>query len=344
MRTACQPTGRHHTIKNNYVMMKSETQIRIYLLIIIGIFFMSLDSCTKHEEPPNEGQTVLPLELNEGQTVLPQGFIVKPDIYAEEMDATSGWSLIAGASLDLNNLQVHSGTGSLKLTSASGIAATIEKNVKWNLSSDSGKSFRFWVYPHSDPVATIGSFEIRAYSETAYFTQVASGPNLLKQNTWSMIWGNPWKVGSGSPRWSNITKIRLRFYPLSGQVGVISFDLVASGVLRKSAVLITFDDSYLNQFIKAYPIMKAKNMVATSYQISDFVNQPGSHLTSAQLQELYNAGWDIGNHSKTHAHLNTLTQQQVEDELTACKDFLNGLGLTRASSHVAYPLVKMMII
>jgi len=74
----------------------------------------------------------------------------------------------------------------------------------------------------------------------------------------------------------------------------------------------------------------------TSYVVSDNIGDVGM-LSVANIQEMYAAGWDIGNHTKDHAYFNTLTEAQIETELADCAAALDGWGLTRASHHVAYP-------
>jgi len=82
--------------------------------------------------------------------------------------------------------------------------------------------------------------------------------------------------------------------------------------------------------------MLGKRMVGTVYVISDLIGT-GSYWSTSELREAYTNGWDIGNHTKDHTDLTTLTQVQAAAELTDCKTVLDGLGFTRASSHVAYP-------
>lgn len=77
-------------------------------------------------------------------------------------------------------------------------------------------------------------------------------------------------------------------------------------------------------------------MKATVYAITDEIDTAGN-LTLAQIQEMDAAGWAIGNHTKTHTVLTTLTEAQQEAELTGARDALNAWGLTRASRHIAYP-------
>jgi hypothetical protein len=60
-------------------------------------------------------------------------------------------------------------------------------------------------------------------------------------------------------------------------------------------------------------------------------------MDTVDLQTLYADGWDIGNHTKDHTGLPTLTEEEQEVELSACAAYLDALGLTRGSHHVAYP-------
>ena len=73
------------------------------------------------------------------------------------MDAATGWEKGGtDAVLALNTAQVKSGTGSIKVTSGSGIVAYIHKQITpLDLSITNRKSFKIWVYFHSDPTTTI---------------------------------------------------------------------------------------------------------------------------------------------------------------------------------------------
>ena len=312
--------------------MKSKTQIRIYLLAIMGIFFISPISCKKLEAPSNNGLTILPKKL-----------IVTPDKYTEEMDAITGWSMVNGVSMELNNSEVYSGSGSIKLTSNVGVNAQMEKQLDWNLSFDQGKSLRLWVYPHSEPGNTIIGIMIYLYKNDGYdeYASISySGPSLFLQNKWTMLWCNPgtgsqWSLHGGYDM-SVVHKIKILQITKVGQTSICSYDLMSEGQIRKPIIMLSFDDNHLSQYTGAYPLLKAKGMVASCYIYSDAIKFDGK-MTPAQMQELYKSGWDICNHSKTHPHFGLLTQQQIEDELEDCKVNLDNLGLTRASKHVAYP-------
>ena len=101
-------------------------------------------------------------------------------------------------------------------------------------------------------------------------------------------------------------------------------------------VMFRFDDGYASVYDLAYPVLSAAGMTATCYVNSATIGT-ANYMTEEQIIELYGAGWDIANHTATHANLTTLTEAQQETELATCAAYLDGLGLTRASHHVAYP-------
>lgn len=85
----------------------------------------------------------------------------------------------------------------------------------------------------------------------------------------------------------------------------------------------------------AYPYMSNNAINGTVYIISDIIGTQ-NNMTAAELQELYASGWTVGNHTKTHAHLDTLSEADQETQLNACRDVLVGLGID-TGTHVAYP-------
>jgi hypothetical protein len=105
-------------------------------------------------------------------------------------------------------------------------------------------------------------------------------------------------------------------------------------LLNTPAIFIRFDDGFASTLTKARSLMYG--MPATVYCTKNFIGTAG-YLTADQMAELSSAGWDLGNHSVSHPQFHLLTQQQIQDELTGCQNWLEGLGLSRASWHVAYP-------
>lgn len=103
------------------------------------------------------------------------------------------------------------------------------------------------------------------------------------------------------------------------------------------SVVITFDDGWDSQQA-AFEYAAARGVNVTNYIVSDWIDTP-DYLTSAQLVAMDAAGWDIANHTEAHLRFadQLVTQANIEAAIVACRDFLDGLGLTRASHHLAYP-------
>ena len=102
------------------------------------------------------------------------------------------------------------------------------------------------------------------------------------------------------------------------------------------AVLFTFDDVADDVYQNALPILEAAGFTATVYQVSGLVGT-SNYATLPHLKALYAAGWDVGNHTATHAHLDELAEGAQETELETCSAYLEANGMPRAARHVAYP-------
>ncbi|MBK5202091.1 MAG: polysaccharide deacetylase family protein [Prolixibacteraceae bacterium] len=270
-------------------------------------------------------------------TQLPQKLIVTSDVLVDEMDATTGWTTTR-ANLESNTTQVHSGTASIKMTSTTaGQSSVMDKTVSLNLSGDNGRSFRLWIYPHTQTTVTYTAINIILGSDSSFsnsftISYLPDTPQHLI-NTWTMLWGNNWSVLAGNPSWNNIVAIRIKITNAVGQVGICSFDLATEGVVIKPSILLMLDDGNDSDYTKAYPLIKAKKMVATSYIVSSL--RGAGYLTDNQLLELNANKWDIGNHTVSHPLVaGAMTPQDFVDEMEGCRVFLDGLGLTRASKHV----------
>ena len=207
--------------------MKPKIPFIIYLLAILGIFFISTNNCRKQGETSNNGQTVLPEKL-----------IITSDIILDEMDAITGWRVNSGSALELNTSAVHSGSASLKVTSALGVGAFINKAFDWNLSDEEGNSINLWVYPHSTPLTTFPGMYLRASKEeslTNYFimyinitTLQKNKWSLLRRITWQPSEFSEWTIGGGTPSWNDINYFRISVIPIAEQQSICSFDLIKS--------------------------------------------------------------------------------------------------------------------
>jgi peptidoglycan/xylan/chitin deacetylase (PgdA/CDA1 family) len=95
------------------------------------------------------------------------------------------------------------------------------------------------------------------------------------------------------------------------------------------AVALTFDDGFRNFYGHAFPILQRYRFPATVFVVSgyccgrnDWPTQPRNHgvptlelMNWCEIEEVANAGIDIGCHTTTHPRLGLLSPADIEDEV-----------------------------
>jgi peptidoglycan/xylan/chitin deacetylase (PgdA/CDA1 family) len=122
-------------------------------------------------------------------------------------------------------------------------------------------------------------------------------------------------------------------------------------------VAITFDDAYLSVLTLGKPLLDAAGFTATVYAPTAYLDAPerplkwdgieqwhgGEHerellpMSWDQLGELAEAGWEIGSHTRTHPHLDRVSDDaELRDELVESKATVEQ-RLGRDCTTLAYP-------
>jgi peptidoglycan/xylan/chitin deacetylase (PgdA/CDA1 family) len=119
--------------------------------------------------------------------------------------------------------------------------------------------------------------------------------------------------------------------------------LCAGSALPERPVLITFDDGLLDFRREALPRLAAAHLPATLFVVSGFVDETGSSarpagpwLDAGALAALHAEGIEIGAHSRTHPHLDTLPTSMARDEIAGSKAALEEI-LQAPVDSFAYP-------
>jgi peptidoglycan/xylan/chitin deacetylase (PgdA/CDA1 family) len=127
---------------------------------------------------------------------------------------------------------------------------------------------------------------------------------------------------------------------ISGFVSAIDTDEVPD-----RPVLITFDDGFADFYGEALPALSDRRLASTLYVTTGFLEgrpdravprPPDRMLDWSQLGEIAGEGVEIGGHSHTHLHLDTLPRRKARDEIARCKYLLEE-ELGRPVLSFAYP-------
>jgi hypothetical protein len=148
-----------------------------------------------------------------------------------------------------------------------------------------------------DTGTTLTNFASRA---TTYM------PGILKPGRVAIPLLKSEQTVTGLADWTHVRRIEVRLIQADA-AGTTAPDAVQvyglwGGVSRKSKVLVTFDDGDDTLYAAAFPVMQAAGMRGTAYLVGSYVGT-FSNVALAQLQEMYAAGWDLGNHTWSHKAL-----------------------------------------
>jgi peptidoglycan/xylan/chitin deacetylase (PgdA/CDA1 family) len=227
------------------------------------------------------------------------------------------------------------GTQSVKNTSDVGDEGEIQK-INMALDGLGEKEIRFWMYIPDEDLVKAGStyielWDVNYADRLKYIYYYFEGWNLVR------ISPDDWDIKGIGTLNADINRMRLRHMGDPGVQGIISYDSLYFYQISEPAVVISFDDGHTTVFDTAYPIMRQRNMVATAYVVTDDIGG-ANKMTWAECVELQANGWTIGNHSEDHTDFTTLTEAEIETNLTNAVTAMQAGGITgNGPYHVAYP-------
>ncbi len=97
---------------------------------------------------------------------------------------------------------------------------------------------------------------------------------------------------------------------------------------------ITFDDGWESAYTRGFPTLQAHGLKGNIAVVTESVDYWDGFLTLAQLRELRDAGWSMVSHSVGHPDLTTLTEAELELELSESKAWLQENGFQGSSVFV----------
>jgi len=130
------------------------------------------------------------------------------------------------------------------------------------------------------------------------------------------------------------------------KIRTLRLDQVGETSSISRAVVITFDDGYVDNHQYALPALQARGQVATWFIPSALVGQRASWVRGegqarflmdrGQLHDLMAAGMEIGGHGRIHTPLTELSASELADEVAGSRRELGEILGVRPSSF-AYP-------
>lgn len=101
-------------------------------------------------------------------------------------------------------------------------------------------------------------------------------------------------------------------------------------------VVINFDDGYESDYTETFPVLSTYGMTATSFVNTDYVGYFFA-LDLAQMDQMYAAGWEFGNHTDSHWGLSEITIEEWLANLSAADQWLLAENYLRGRPLLSYP-------
>lgn len=250
----------------------------------------------------------------------------------DALETTAGWTVSSGTIAVDNVHKMEGFNSSLQMTAQLNTIQSITKSFNVDLSNY--ETFRLSVYTDNLDAGFLG---VTVYFSQNNFTKFVAASVKPYKTGWSqLILPRTLFSNTGGFDW-NVKPDYIRIRNSNSGTSVININAL-TGITStlEPAVMLMFDDGYLNTYTKVFPILRAKNIPATLYAVTSFIGTE-SKVTLAQLDEMKSKGWTIANHTHTHANLSLLTSEEIEVELNTASDYLISNGFEDGARHVAFP-------
>lgn len=295
------------------------------------------------------------------QTVVPNNYMISKGICIDDAVVASDWLLPVNGVYNARRVSDKKllESGAILFDVVPNVWTAITKAIDYDFTNVSTIAFAIYI----EDERALNYIQIRLTTDSTkannvnnwstYFdsgqkftaTKLQSGWNLVKMSKSDF-------TNVGGETWGNFKAIRIVFGVPStkynnGFTGntleTVTKTTVGVGgiylnpIHKIPKIMLNFDDSMC--YAGIYPYMRSKGIRGTIYLCYDHTYEVGAgkYMTEAQHNEVYNAGWDIGCHSKTHTDMWYLDKDQLLWEWSTVLDYVLSKGWTRGAYFAAYP-------
>ena len=302
----------------------------IKMLVYMLVFVFSTDAVSAASPIYHLGN---PYEASKGITL-------------SSCDNTTGWVPWVGfpAHGSFTNDSVHTldGTGSVKLTVDGNYSSGYYSRLNF-IPVDLTYAENFAVDVWIDNASTVNKlylwFESKGDDSTYYLVGIDSSYGTDAQgfqNGWNTFVLDKDKfITYNNETWGNITQLLVHVDPVANTTASVSFDRITYNYSGLPTVIFTFDDAYESTYTVAYPVMHYYNIPGVLYLITGRDVNATGNINVSEVDALAANGWDIASHTVNHAQLTTLTDTELDYQLSDSQNDLKKYG--KSSLLISYP-------
>ncbi|MBX0296126.1 polysaccharide deacetylase family protein [Haloarcula nitratireducens] len=243
----------------------------------------------------------------------------------DEWVATSG-------SLDAETGTTYEGSQSARLASTTDDGGNIEIRREFDDLDLSGRTLSVAIRLESPDVE-----QLDAIVEDESGDEVVMGRRTIESDYGWFILDLGVTEENGDPDLENVAEIRIQLNQDNGRpISLLLDDLRATERGDGGYVLLTFDDTPESQYEKAFPVMRRYGFPGFAAINPDRVGDEES-LSLAQLEDLQDAGWEIGSHTMDHRNLPELETSEAREQVATAKEWLLDNGFETGADSFVYP-------
>lgn len=262
----------------------------------------------------------------------------------EGFETVGDWTAAGtGGAVTEDTTNYIQGSKSVKLVGTSGTVSMTKEGL--NLGVESDVTFTLGVYTTDYEAGRVLKIFL---SSTSDFSVSMDSENLVLDSAelndsifgWTRL-TLPKSAFSatGGATWADVvTHIKIESHDTANDATSITFDDFRAIPTENQAIIIgiSFDDGFDGVIGLAKAILDGNGQLGVAYVIHDDVGT-ADHMTEANLDTLYAAGWDISNHTETGQPLAGLSQSAQETEINDMFTWLNVTkGFTRSAAFLAW--------